>query len=188
MTAPVTESMLHTVSLPGSVATSRQAKLSFQASSSGVSVSAYAAMAAKAQSNPASLTAQERAVRAQPSIPYNLDAWDGYPAARQRLLDAFAAGVSRNPIVITGDIHESWVADLHLGDVASPVVATELVGTSITSPPLSTTACSRSDSRGCSSRPDAISRISGKRPPSRASVSSRRPSARKRSSRRLCFL
>lgn len=69
---------------------------------------------------------------AQDQPTHNMDIWDGYPAARQRLLDAFGSGVSRNPIVITGDIHESWVADLHVGDLDSPVVATELVGTSIT--------------------------------------------------------
>ena len=63
---------------------------------------------------------------------HNMDIWDGYPVARQRLLDAWAAGVARNPIVITGDIHESWVADLHVGDIDSPIVATELVSTSIT--------------------------------------------------------
>ena len=63
---------------------------------------------------------------------YSMDTWDGYPVARQRLLDVFASGNVRNPVVLTGDIHSSWVADLHAGDANSPVVGTELVCSSIT--------------------------------------------------------
>jgi alkaline phosphatase D len=38
-----------------------------------------------------------------------------------------------NPIVLTGDIHNNWVADLHAdaANVSSPIVATEFVGTSV---------------------------------------------------------
>jgi len=41
----------------------------------------------------------------------------------------------RNPIVITGDIHSNWVCDLKADyrDAKSPAVATELIGTSISS-------------------------------------------------------
>ena len=51
------------------------------------------------------------------------------------MLDAFGSGRVANPIVLTGDIHSSWVADLKTDfDAAqSPVVGTELVGTSISS-------------------------------------------------------
>src|SRR6185503_21097100 len=40
-----------------------------------------------------------------------------------------------NPVVIGGDVHSFWVTDLKpdFDDPQSPVVATELVGTSITS-------------------------------------------------------
>jgi len=40
-----------------------------------------------------------------------------------------------NPVVLTGDIHSNWVNDLKVDfrDEKSPAVATELVGTSITS-------------------------------------------------------
>jgi alkaline phosphatase D len=39
-------------------------------------------------------------------------------------------------VVLGGDIHSFWATDLHLdaGDMRSPVVASEFVGTSITSP------------------------------------------------------
>lgn len=61
------------------------------------------------------------------------DGWDGYPAARARLLAALSA--KPNPVVLGGDVHQFNVADLKLDfdDPASPVVASEFVGTSISS-------------------------------------------------------
>jgi alkaline phosphatase D len=63
------------------------------------------------------------------------DGWDGYPAARRRLLDAISLRKVRNPVVLGGDVHSFNVAQLKLefDDPASPVVASEFVGTSITS-------------------------------------------------------
>ena len=40
------------------------------------------------------------------------DGWDGYPAARARLLDDIAQSKASNPLVIGGDVHCTWVADL----------------------------------------------------------------------------
>lgn len=63
------------------------------------------------------------------------DGWDGYPACRQRVLDAMAATRLANPVFIGGDIHSFWATDLKadFNNPASPAVATEFVGTSITS-------------------------------------------------------
>jgi alkaline phosphatase D len=63
------------------------------------------------------------------------DGWDGYPAARRRLLEHLATHKVRNPVVIGGDIHSFHVAELrtNFDDASSPVVASEFVGTSITS-------------------------------------------------------
>jgi alkaline phosphatase D len=63
------------------------------------------------------------------------DGWDGYPASRARLLQHIAASKPANPVVVTGDIHSFWANDLKVDfdDPASPTVASELVGTSITS-------------------------------------------------------
>lgn len=65
------------------------------------------------------------------------DGWDGYPAARRRLLESITSQKLANPVVIGGDVHMNFVADLTLDfdDAGSPVVASEFVGTSITSPP-----------------------------------------------------
>jgi alkaline phosphatase D len=62
------------------------------------------------------------------------DGWDGYPAARKRLLEAMAARRLANPVVIGGDVHMHYVADLKPDFDAekSPVVASEFCGTSIT--------------------------------------------------------
>jgi len=63
------------------------------------------------------------------------DGWDGYPAARKRLLDFVHTNKIRNPVVLGGDVHAFNVNDLKLDfdDPASPVVASEFVSTSITS-------------------------------------------------------
>ena len=63
------------------------------------------------------------------------DGWDGYPAARRRLLEALVSRKVANPVVIGGDVHLFNVCDLKtdFDDPASPVVASEFVGTSITS-------------------------------------------------------
>ncbi len=66
---------------------------------------------------------------------YSMDQWPGYEVSRRRLLRFFHERNIPNPVVLTGDIHLNWVNDLQLDfqDSSSPVVATELVGTSMTS-------------------------------------------------------
>jgi len=63
------------------------------------------------------------------------EGWDGYPAARQRILDAMDAAKLSNPVFIGGDIHSFWTTDLKqdFSDPSSRTIATEFVGTSITS-------------------------------------------------------
>ena len=65
-------------------------------------------------------------------IPSNLDAWDGYPADRQRVYDIFAAAKAR-PIVLAGDSHMFWVNELW-DDAGKARVAAEFGTTSVTSP------------------------------------------------------
>ena len=69
-------------------------------------------------------------------VPYNADQWDGYTADRRRLLDSIKSNGVDNVVFITGDIHSSWACDIPV-DVANypgaGTVATELVGTSVTS-------------------------------------------------------
>ena len=63
------------------------------------------------------------------------DAWDGFPAARKRLTDSWRRHDIRNPLVLTGDWHSTFVNDI-LTDFdrpGSPAIGTEFVGTSLTS-------------------------------------------------------
>jgi alkaline phosphatase D len=65
----------------------------------------------------------------------NHDQWDGYAAARARLLGSIREIEPSNPIVISGDWHAGFVNDLKrdFDDPASETLATEFVGTSISS-------------------------------------------------------
>ncbi|GAA4418049.1 alkaline phosphatase D family protein [Acidovorax lacteus] len=78
------------------------------------------------------------APRLQPSGRLFADGWDGYPAARDRLLQAVANASPRNTVLLGGDIHQNVVARLHAqvvdgGQMAGPVIASEFCGTSISS-------------------------------------------------------
>jgi alkaline phosphatase D len=61
--------------------------------------------------------------------------WNGFPAARKRLLQQIRDSGLANPVVIGGDIHSFWASDLKVDfdDPKAPVVASEFTGTSITS-------------------------------------------------------
>jgi alkaline phosphatase D len=62
-------------------------------------------------------------------LPYSLDKWDGYPAARTRLYDA-ARRAGANLVTLTGDSHNAWAFDL--ADSAGPI-GVEFAGQSISS-------------------------------------------------------
>jgi len=97
----------------------------------GVTVAQYAAIAQKAQAAPATLSPQEQAILAQPAIPYNLDAWDGYAVARETVL-ATAAALDRNLVVLAGDTHNAWASDLI--DAGGRRVGVEFATPSVSSP------------------------------------------------------
>lgn len=63
------------------------------------------------------------------------DGWDGYPATRDRLLAAMQHTRLKNPVMLGGDIHSFWATELKadFNNPRSATVATEFVGTSITS-------------------------------------------------------
>lgn len=98
-----------------------------------ISFSAYSALVYKAQSAPATLSAQEQFILAQPAIPYNLDAWDGYAMARETVL-AMARGLNKNLVVLAGDTHNAWASDLE--DFQGNAVGVEFAVASVSSPGL----------------------------------------------------
>ena len=66
---------------------------------------------------------------------YSTDAWDGYAPARARLLGTLVERRVPNTVVLGGDVHASYVADLKVNfdDPKAAVVASEFCGTSISS-------------------------------------------------------
>ncbi len=63
------------------------------------------------------------------------DGWDGYPQARARLLRTVAQAGVQNVLMLGGDVHMNVAAQLRVqaNDERSPVVAGEIVTTSVTS-------------------------------------------------------
>ncbi len=70
-----------------------------------------------------------------PGKDLSMDAWDGYPAARDRILRFIADRGLANTIALTGDVLSHWVADLkeNFDDPASRTLGSEFVVTSISS-------------------------------------------------------
>lgn len=66
---------------------------------------------------------------------FNPDAWDGYVGCRDRVVDGWLRSKVRNPVVLSGDVHSHWAAEVRtrFDDPEAPVVGTELVATSIAS-------------------------------------------------------
>ncbi|MCY3986046.1 MAG: alkaline phosphatase D family protein, partial [Candidatus Dadabacteria bacterium] len=90
---------------------------------------------------------KERVLRNDPSVtreeiisvntvlPYNLDAWDGYPAEREAVLEvAYAA--DKNLVVLAGDTHNGWANNLK--DAGGKQVGVEFATASVSSGGLET--------------------------------------------------
>jgi alkaline phosphatase D len=79
-----------------------------------------------------------------PGVPVlEVDAWDGYPAARGRVLDFLTAERISNVVILTGDIHSSWANDVprdqlfgYQASTGAGSLAVEFVTPAISSPPL----------------------------------------------------
>jgi alkaline phosphatase D len=70
------------------------------------------------------------------NVPFNLDAWDGYPAARERLY-GIAKQAGARLVVCTGDTHSAWANNLM--DAQGELRGVEFGGTSVTSPSIADT-------------------------------------------------
>ncbi|MET9415914.1 alkaline phosphatase D family protein [Streptomyces klenkii] len=67
--------------------------------------------------------------------PLSMDAWDGYPAARKRLLDAASCARITNLMVLSGDSHIHLAMDIKedFDNPASRTRGVEILGTSVSS-------------------------------------------------------
>ncbi|MEC3977630.1 alkaline phosphatase D family protein [Amycolatopsis sp. H20-H5] len=63
------------------------------------------------------------------------DSWQGYEASRDRIAKGWVDRKVPNPVVLTGDVHRHWAADLRQDyfDHSDPIIGSELVTTSVTS-------------------------------------------------------
>lgn len=71
--------------------------------------------------------------RRTPSGRQGTDSWDGYPAARERLLASIAGHAPRNTVFLGGDIHQNYVCEVRAPTQDGAVLASEFCGTSISS-------------------------------------------------------
>jgi alkaline phosphatase D len=69
-------------------------------------------------------------IAAKLGMPFNMDSWNGYPAARSRLLKA-ALDANAELVVLSGDSHNAWAYDLREGNMPAGV---EFGAQSVTSP------------------------------------------------------
>lgn len=65
----------------------------------------------------------------------SMDAWDGYVASRNRIVQGMLDHQVRNPVVLTGDVHRHWASEIlaDFDDPDSTPVGVELVTSSISS-------------------------------------------------------
>ncbi|MFB9907116.1 alkaline phosphatase D family protein [Allokutzneria oryzae] len=77
----------------------------------------------------------QKDVQVGPGERNDMDAWDGYAASRDRIVEGWTSAGVRNAVVLTGDVHAAWASNVHKrwSDPDSPSVGTELVTSSITS-------------------------------------------------------
>lgn len=80
------------------------------------------------QNNDPTLTNTEKA-RITTVLPYNLDAWDGYPVERSQVLKSFTG---KNVIVLAGDTHNAWHNTLK--NTNGDIIGQEFATASVTSP------------------------------------------------------
>lgn len=82
---------------------------------------------------PGAIAARVMAAQAsyRAGLPFNLDSWDGYPAARERLYASFRRA-GAHPLVLSGDSHAFWANAL--ADAQGQPVAAEFGSSAISSP------------------------------------------------------
>ncbi|WP_201766052.1 alkaline phosphatase D family protein [Nafulsella turpanensis] len=78
-----------------------------------------------------STVSNEEKARVETVLPYNLDAWDGYPVEREMI---FAAAAGKKLISLAGDTHNAWYSQLT--DASAEKIGAEFATPSVSSPGL----------------------------------------------------
>ena len=66
-----------------------------------------------------------------PTLPFNLDSWDGYPSNREAILQT-ARAQNKKLVALSGDSHNAWFTNLTT--LAGVKVGVEFAGSSVTAP------------------------------------------------------
>jgi alkaline phosphatase D len=85
------------------------------------------------QANQKKLTTKNMALLQLPSIPYNLDAWDGYNYERELIFNTVKQQSSKL-VVLAGDTHNAWASDLK--SIDGTHIGVEFATSSVSSPGL----------------------------------------------------
>jgi alkaline phosphatase D len=113
----------------------------FQAYFASPNVSTVGSIMAEVETYKAALSSANPAAyltASNPVVPYNFDAWDGYPAARETVLQTFAGVAASQPtigkklVVLSGDSHNAWHTNLTLANGTK--VGEEFATSSVSSP------------------------------------------------------
>ena len=91
------------------------------------------AKATRATAGPGALTPVQAALlnpKINPTLLYNLDAWDGYPVQRDAILTTVKS-LNKNLVVLSGDSHNGWFTQLTT--LAGVKAGVEFAGSSVTS-------------------------------------------------------
>ena len=97
-------------------------------------ISAYLTAKATRAANPQALTPAQTALlnrSINPGIPYNLDAWDGYPMQRETILQTVKS-LGKRLVTLSGDSHNGWFTNLTT--LSGEKIGVEFAGTSVTAP------------------------------------------------------
>jgi alkaline phosphatase D len=116
--------------LPGAVATQR---ISFAGFARLVQLATREAQGMTLSPEDQAFLDSQRPLLALPYLPYNLDAWDGYDAERNSILNR-ARTEAKNLVVLAGDTHNAWANYLTNG--TKDVCAIEFATASVSSPGL----------------------------------------------------
>ncbi len=98
-------------------------------------VSAYlTAKATRAAAGAAALTPTQAGLlntTLNPTLPFNLDSWDGYPSNREAILQT-ARAQNKKLVALSGDSHNAWFTNLTT--LTGVKVGVEFAGSSVTAP------------------------------------------------------
>lgn len=96
------------------------------------SVSGLVTIKSRILANDPTVTAADK-LRLSTVLPYNLDAWDGYPIEREKL---YALLNGKKVVTLAGDTHNAWQGELKSS--SNKVVGIEIATSSVSSPGLET--------------------------------------------------